>query len=295
MKKEILIALIDKDIKELYGFADILANSDKFSDNFLQLIINKSKVLTENLELLSAGLNQENEIEKQNQTDEPTNNVDIESIKNLINNEISASLEAYLNNFKSYIDNAVNLKIDDFYAKVTKTLEMSVKVESQRVEETVVKKDTIAEDEVLSAEENLQSTEEQPIEERQGDDEQSVKDVTPIETAEPEYHKPTIGDVNPDKQSLSDKFLSVSDNSLASKINNSKINDLKSAITIADRFRFQRELFNGDGEKTNRFIADFNSFSSMDEAKTYIEKHFNWSEENKAVADFLQLLERRYL
>ena len=70
---------------------------------------------------------------------------------------------------------------------------------------------------------------------------------------------------------------------------------MKSAITLGDRFRFQRELFGGNGEKMNKAISDFNSFETMTEAQDYMTKNFDWSLDNEAVSDFIQLLQRRYL
>ena len=78
--------------------------------------------------------------------------------------------------------------------------------------------------------------------------------------------------------------------------NSKKIIDLKSSITLGDRFRFQRELFGGNGEKMNKAISDFNSFETMTEAQDYIAKNFvHWALDNETVSDFIQLLQRRYL
>lgn len=105
----------------------------------------------------------------------------------------------------------------------------------------------------------------------------------------------TVADSIHSRQSIIDKLSHREDNSLASSLNNKKIDDLKAAISIADRFRFQRELFNGDGERMNKSISAFNSFSTMQEAEEFIGKTLKWSEDNPTVVDFLHLLQRRYL
>jgi hypothetical protein len=105
----------------------------------------------------------------------------------------------------------------------------------------------------------------------------------------------TLADSIETSESLADKLARNADDTLASALNSKKINDLKSSITLGDRFRFQRELFGGNGEKMSKAISDFNSFESMDEAQAYIAKNFEWAIDNDAVSDFIQLLQRRYL
>ena len=105
----------------------------------------------------------------------------------------------------------------------------------------------------------------------------------------------TLADSIETTESLADKLAKGADDTLASVINNKKIIDLKASITLGDRFRFQRELFGGNGERMNKAISDFNSFETMDEAQAYIAKNFDWPLDSDAVSDFIQLLQRRYL
>ena len=41
-------------------------------------------------------------------------------------------------------------------------------------------------------------------------------------------------------------------------------------------------------------ISDLNSLNSLSEAELYLDKHFKWSDENSTVADFMNLLYRRF-
>ena len=118
----------------------------------------------------------------------------------------------------------------------------------------------------------------------------SISSVTPIESS-----VTTVADSIETSESLADKLAKNADDTLASALNSKKIIDLKSSITLGDRFRFQRELFGGNGEKMNKAISDFNSFETMIEAQEYIAKNFDWQLDNDAVSDFIQLLQRRYL
>lgn len=111
----------------------------------------------------------------------------------------------------------------------------------------------------------------------------------------PQPSAPTVAETIHTPVSILDRLADREDRTIASALNNAKISDLKAAISIADRFRFQRELFSGDGERMNRTINDLNIMTSLPDAERYIEKNFNWSPENPVVADFLHLLQRRYL
>lgn len=78
-------------------------------------------------------------------------------------------------------------------------------------------------------------------------------------------------------------------------ITHKKIDDIKQAISLGDRFLFQRELFNNNGELMTKTIGYLNGLTSMDEALQYVNKKFNWDSENPTVERFLQILNRRYL
>lgn len=69
---------------------------------------------------------------------------------------------------------------------------------------------------------------------------------------------------------------------------------LQALITIADRFRFQRELFNGNGAAMSTAVDDFNAMTSMQQAENYIDEHLNWDMDADAVKDFMQLLQRKF-
>lgn len=74
-----------------------------------------------------------------------------------------------------------------------------------------------------------------------------------------------------------------------------KIEDLKKAISLGDRFLFQRELFSGNGELMNKTIDLLNNLSSLDAAESYIAKTFPaWDKESNAYMLFTNLLKRRW-
>ncbi len=72
------------------------------------------------------------------------------------------------------------------------------------------------------------------------------------------------------------------------------IADIRKAISLGDRFLFQRELFAGNGELMNKTIDKLNTFSSLDEALEYIANHFSWDTESPAYELFTNILKRRF-
>ncbi len=72
------------------------------------------------------------------------------------------------------------------------------------------------------------------------------------------------------------------------------VTDLKQAISIGDRFLYQRELFGKNGELMQRTIADLNGLKTFDEAMEYIDRHFNWDKEQPSYELFVNALHRRF-
>ena len=72
------------------------------------------------------------------------------------------------------------------------------------------------------------------------------------------------------------------------------VSDIRKAISLGDRFLFQRELFASDGEKMSKTIDILNKMHSLEEATEYIEKHFQWQEDNPATKLFTSILHRRF-
>ena len=72
------------------------------------------------------------------------------------------------------------------------------------------------------------------------------------------------------------------------------ISNIREAISIGDRFLFQRELFRQDGELMNKTIDHLNQLTSLSEAMAYIEKKFQWNTETPAYELFVNILKRRW-
>ena len=71
------------------------------------------------------------------------------------------------------------------------------------------------------------------------------------------------------------------------------VDDIRLAISLGDRFLYQRELFGQNAELMQRTLTELNDLSSFDEAMDYISR-FNWDTESKTYQQFLVTLHRRF-
>lgn len=125
----------------------------------------------------------------------------------------------------------------------------------------------------------------------------------------PEHHQPTTVfgthrketpastlDLFGDTQAVADKYQQA-DNSLAAKMERSKIHDLREAIGINDKFLMINELFEGNISYYNHAIDELNTFQSYNGAKTYLIElsvQHQWSDDSAAVSHIHQLIERKF-
>ena len=74
----------------------------------------------------------------------------------------------------------------------------------------------------------------------------------------------------------------------------SAVEDIRQAISLGDRFLFQRELFAGNGEMMQQALDEINALGSLDEALTYVHENFEWNQESSAAQLFENVLKRRF-
>jgi hypothetical protein len=72
------------------------------------------------------------------------------------------------------------------------------------------------------------------------------------------------------------------------------VDDIRQAITLGDRFLFQRELFAGNGELMQKTLDELNTFCSFDEAIEYMSENFEWDTDSTVVKLFENVLRRRF-
>jgi hypothetical protein len=115
------------------------------------------------------------------------------------------------------------------------------------------------------------------------------------DTKQEEPVKTSLAEVlHADGHSLNEQLAEKAEPSLVNILSNSKIEDLRQALSLAERFRFQRELFGGNGEKMNTTLAAINAMKSEAEATAYLSA-FNWDDASECVAEFRQVVHRKFI
>lgn len=347
MNREVLIALIDKDIKELAKLTCGLSAMNEFPAPYMELAVDKAKALVDNLTALSsAGHTSVAEAERDCGAQHDVHEKALECI--VVSQPFAADdteCEPCCADDKAGQDVTVETtaaaepepvpvavehkeESEPVAEEVVGGEEFASDVEAEQTE-TDVALETSPENAVTSEADavgDMSAVHDDAVEEVTGDvvdgDEEKIdsqedivaheepsdvaerkatvmpvaeeKDDVPL--AESVQHVTTVADALRSGESLHDTLSKEQDNNtIAASVAAKKIADLKTALTLADRFRFQRELFGGDGEKMMQALADFNAMGSIAEAKKYIDTKLSWRMDTPCVETFMALLERRYM
>ena len=326
MNKDVLVALIAKDVNELQVLTEGLDKMEAIPAPYLRLALDKSKALTDNLENLINYLNDreiEDRLELQRQAELEAKQAE-EAARQAELARIAEEQEALLRaeelerQRREEERRKAEVEIARQVAAIEAARQAELAEKRHREEEEIRRKEEEArrqkEEQERQAElvrievekEAKRKRIEEEIRRKSEEEQQNTEDIEHVSTVEQhivsvvdsvvDNQVTTVAETIETSESLADKLAKTADDTLASAINNKKIIDLKSAITLGDRFRFQRELFGGNGEKMNKAISDFNSFETMSEAQEYMAKNFDyWALDSETVSDFIQLLQRRYL
>ena len=71
------------------------------------------------------------------------------------------------------------------------------------------------------------------------------------------------------------------------------VDDIRLAISLGDRFLYQRELFGQNAELMQKTLTELNELGSFDEAMKYISR-FGWDTESNSYQQFIVTLHRRF-
>lgn len=98
------------------------------------------------------------------------------------------------------------------------------------------------------------------------------------------------------KQSINDIIAnSKRAKDIASMLKDKPITDLKKGISINDKIRFIKELFNGKSDNYQNAIDELNNSADLDEALDYLNKNFVWDQDKESFREFLELVYRRFV
>ena len=117
--------------------------------------------------------------------------------------------------------------------------------------------------------------------------EKPVVVAAPVAAPEPEI--PEIQEIQPEPQPEPVKEVASPNATLYGKA----VTDIRQAISLGDRFLYQRELFGQNAELMQRTLTELDGLASFDEAVNYISR-FNWDTESNTYQQFLITLHRRF-
>lgn len=124
-----------------------------------------------------------------------------------------------------------------------------------------------------------------------------VRAAEPVKPAEPvrpvETPKPTET-IRVEPMPVKEAFSSVFKEFTDTPVSSAPKGDLRSMLTLNDRFLFQRTLFRGDIGMMNFTLDKLNGIPTKEEAVAFLQKEYAWEEEAAGVKEFMDLLDRYY-
>ena len=218
--------------------------------------------------------------------------------------QAASAMTAQRDEFNAFILHTTN-QIEALAQKAHSVVVASDLIQQPHVDEVEVPIVPI-EVEPLSAEEESEISDdvhEAQVEmaEEAANEEQAIEDIEPEPIAEQPATDEEEAEITSDLQQAMESIAEEADVEQPEQTDSAdqssivpKIDDIKSGISIGDRFLFQRQLFKNNGELMNKTIAKLNTMDSFDEALQYCEKTFNWDKESNAYELFVNVLHRRF-
>lgn len=103
-----------------------------------------------------------------------------------------------------------------------------------------------------------------------------------------------VSDMYKNKKKFRNEFIQKGNTQdISSKFHSQPIPDISVAIGINDKFRYIRELFDGDNVQYAETLRFLNNVKSETEAEKYLEDKFEWDMEMKLVRSLLDLTSRK--
>lgn len=164
--------------------------------------------------------------------------------------------------------------------------------EIQNMEETF---ELIQQEETTVAEPiefSIELQDEQPVIQEVTETPPTQEEAKPTEV---EFRRTVLSERDANATQSWNEAHSRTDNSRGAILANKKIDDIKQAMNIGDRFRFQRELFKGNGEDMNKTLNYINQLATLVEVQAFLQSKYNWAEGNESAEDFYQIVKRRFI
>ncbi len=268
MNRKLLVTLLQKSIQELEMITEGFLEMDHYPKAIILLAQRKTDDIQSYIEILSTVLPDSLDIENENETaiiDQNEEGMLKEEPKEVAEKEVTEVKE----------DKEDSEEIEE---------EEEIEDEEEDTEEI---ESEITEKEELTTTTAVETNEQEVLEEKFT----SNETITVVE----ESIKSASGDKNSVTTVTRNELLSKTENTISSTLGNKKITDIKQGVNIGDRFRFQRELFRGNGEDMNKTLTYLNQLATLDEALSFLRSKYGWATDNETAEDFYQIVRRRFL
>ena len=299
MNRKLLVTLLQKSIQELEMITEGFMEMEHYPKAIIQLAQRKTDDIQSYIEILSTVMPEstdnsaENEIfaivpsEEETTTEKPAELTVIDKTADEIseNPTSSETSETEIINEETLLSETDEDEEDETIEE-EEILEEETEDEEE-IEEVTTETSELEELEKITSVVEPTSNEEEIIEEKFT----SNETITIVE----ETRKSMIGDKNLLTSVTRNELLSRTENTISSVLANKKIEDIKQGINIGDRFRFQRELFRGNGEDMNKTLSYINQLATLNEALSFLRSKYGWSTDNETAEDFYQIVRRRFL
>lgn len=302
MNRKLLVTLLQKSIQELEMITEGFMEMEHYPKAIIQLAQRKTDDIQSYIEILSTVMPEstdnsaENEIpaivpsEEETTTEKPAALTVIDKTADEIseNPTSSETSETEIINEETLLSETDEDEEDEEDETIEEEEILEEETEDEEeIEEVTTETSELEELEEITSVVELTSNEEEIIEEKFT----SNETITIVE----ETRKSMIGDKNLLTSVTRNELLSRTENTISSILANKKIEDIKQGINIGDRFRFQRELFRGNGEDMNKTLSYINQLATLNEALSFLRSKYGWSTDNETAEDFYQIVRRRFL
>jgi hypothetical protein len=172
-------------------------------------------------------------------------------------------------------------------------IELILDDETEEIEETAASIEATVEETIEQA---IEETTEEIVPETATEEIPTIEQTSEEETiAEPTSEEPTIEETVKEEPAKEEHTTPVQHTiPTQTTLFGPAVTDIRQAISLGDRFLFQRELFAGNGELMQHTLDDLNQLASYEEALAYIQEKFSWDIESTAVKLFDNVLKRRF-
>lgn len=130
---------------------------------------------------------------------------------------------------------------------------------------------------------------------------EAVHVAAPMPTPQPVVEEVKVEEVKveepapqPKVEEVKEEEVKVEEVTSKASIYGKAVADIRQAISIGDRFLYQRELFEQNAELMQRTLNELDQLHSFAEAMDYINAHFHWDQESNTYQQFIVTLHRRF-